>query len=204
MTCPRRIDPGTLRLVLRVELRDGEESQRLVERSREDLSLGGSQRPAPAPLRIRGELHRTLQKRRGRGEPTARLSPAGRPLQLACHVLVRSWRRKRQVPGATVWVSVGIGGVGQGEVHRPAILGGGPGVDGGSDERMPELHTHPDFDQLFGVRGRSRGCADPERVGRTPEQRHASGWIGGRGEQQSLGLLGQPVEPPPKVSLKLT
>jgi hypothetical protein len=47
----QEIDPGTLWLVLRVELRDGEESQRLVERSGEDLSLGGRQRPAPAPLR---------------------------------------------------------------------------------------------------------------------------------------------------------
>ena len=60
-----QIDSDALAFVLRVELRDGEKSQRRVERSGEDLGVGSRQRPVRAPLRILGERHRTLQESGG-------------------------------------------------------------------------------------------------------------------------------------------
>ena len=61
------------------------------------------------PRRIGGQQHRSLQERRGRGQPAAGLRPPGRPLQLRRDLLIRPGRGLGPVPGPPVRIGLRVG-----------------------------------------------------------------------------------------------
>ena len=77
-------------------------------------------RPLRRVQRQRGGL---LQERGRRGQAAARLRPAGRAFELGGDVLVRPGCGLRPVPGPPVGIELRIGGLGQGPVRLPPLLG---------------------------------------------------------------------------------
>ena len=73
------------------------------------------------PCRIGGQYYRTLQERRGRGQPAAGPRPPGRPLQLRRHLLIRPGRSLCPVPGPPVRIGDRVGHLGQRRVNPPPL-----------------------------------------------------------------------------------
>ena len=54
--------------------------------------------------------------------PAASLRSAGRAFELGSDLLVRARRRVGSVPGAPIWVCLGVGGLSEGAMHTLAVV----------------------------------------------------------------------------------
>ncbi len=118
----QEIDAGALESVQRSGLGRGSQLERCVERSGLERRLRGRKRPLRTTSSVRGQLDRALQECGGSSDPTASLRPARGQLQLDGNVLVGPRCGARSVPGASVRVDLGVGGIGEGPVDAVAIL----------------------------------------------------------------------------------
>jgi hypothetical protein len=133
------------------------------------MSLRRGQRTVRSAGRIGGQQHRTRQERRRRGQPTAGLRPARRPLQLRRGILVGPGHGLGPVPGPVLRRSLRVGGLGQGAVHRLPVRNRRRPVRYRAQQRMPESHPGAELHQARVHRGRRRlnGYAQPP--GRPPD-----------------------------------
>ena len=84
------------------------------------------------------------------------------------------------MPGATIGIGIGIGRAGQRSMYFLALAKVSCPVGGRADEWMPEPHPDPEVDQR-GLLGRpARATADPELLGRAPQQAHVAHRLGRR------------------------
>ena len=136
----------------------------------------GAEQPSRATGAVRAELGRALPGRGRRLVPAALLGPAGRGLEVGDHGGVGPVHGGGPVPGAAVGV-VGVGQrIGQGRVHLAAVGAGGGGVQGGADERVPQLDHAAGDPHQTGTLGLGQGVrADAQsRPRRAPRWRGAS------------------------------
>ena len=145
--------------------------------------LRGGERALRPARRVTGQSHRALEERRRRGEPAARLRPAGGPLELRGDRLVGPGGGLRPMPRAPIRVGLGIGRLRQRSMHRAALVERGAAVDGRAHERMPEPHVRTQRHELRGRRGRGRVRVDTEPRRRPPHQRRVADGLS-RGDQQ--------------------
>ena len=99
------------------------------------------------------------------------------------------------MPGPSVRVALGVGGIGERAVHAVAVLGRRRAVGGGPDERMGELDTPADREQPGVHRGVDSCHVDLERLGGRVEQDGIPEWLGRRGEDEELRVGRKPAEP---------
>jgi hypothetical protein len=182
-------------------LRRGQQPQHRVERPGLEADFGRGQRPLPTPRRVHGQRHRPLQERGRRGQPAARLGPAGRALELGGDLLVGPEGGLSPVPGPAVGIRFLVGGLGQGPMHRLALLRRRRPVGRRPHQRMPKQHPGADLQQ-GGLGRRARGLSrDPQSPGGTPQQHRVADRIGRRQLQQPPGVGWQDLEPPPEAGL---
>ena len=99
-----------------------DQSPGLVERSGLVLGECRGERTLRAQHRIRRQLGRALQERRGRRQATPGSSANGRRLELGRDLLVDPLHRLRTVPGAAIGIGR-YGGLGQRAMHPSMVLG---------------------------------------------------------------------------------
>src|SRR6516164_3888004 len=94
---------------------------RHVELTRLQIRLRSRKRSVDLAPPVAGMRDSAVQESGGGGEPTARLRPAGRALELQGDLLVRTRRRRSQVPRTTVWIDAPVGRLRQRQVDGPAL-----------------------------------------------------------------------------------
>ena len=105
----QQVGPGALQMVERPGLRGREQLQGLVERAGLQAGLRRGQHAFGVPGRIDGQRHRTLQERRGRGQPAAGLRAPCAALQIGGDLLVRPGRGLGPVPGPAIRIRGRVG-----------------------------------------------------------------------------------------------
>ena len=95
------------------------------------------------------------------------------------------------MPGAAIRIAVGIRGLGEGGVRRPALRLAAPLVHGRADDRIPEPDCRPDGQQLGG-----RGClyctlVESELPPGAQCERNVAGRLGSYCEEESLAIEGE-------------
>ena len=142
-----------LKLVQRAPLRSRQELLRGLRRAGLELRLRCGERPATASGRIRGQLCCSLEERGRCGDAAARLRAPGRALQLVRQGLVETRSRVRAMPRAPIGIGLGIGRLGQREVHLTAVRNGCRLVDRRAHQRVTEPHEGAEVDQPGGLGG---------------------------------------------------
>lgn len=193
---PEPVGRGLLQPVQRPEFGGGEQVGDPVRRARREMCRGRGQRP-PGPLRRVGAECGGAFQERGRGGPAAaRQGPVRRPFQRGGDRFVRTDRRVGEVPGAPVGVALGVGGVGEGAVHRPQVRGLGAAPDRRAHQRVPEPHRGAQLEQPGGHGGRRRLGSDAQRAEGAPQQQLVADRLDRREQQQGTGVGGQRVDTP--------
>ena len=165
------------------------------------LTLGGEERTLrPAP-RVGRQLDGALVKCRPRRQAAARPRSPGRAVQLGGDILVEAGCRLRAVPGATIRIDVGIGGLRESAVHAPALLRRASTVDRRTHERMNEAHLRAENNQSRGCRRRGRVRADAEPGGRPPHQHGIACRLSRRDEEQEPRRRRERRQPLPEALL---
>ncbi len=184
------LQPRALKLVERGKLGGGQQLERRVRCRGLELRLRGGQGP-PAPLRrIRGQLRRVRQERRGRCGPSTGLCPVGRALQLGGHRLVDAHRRVGEMPRRRSGsVSGSVASANARCAARRSDRGSSP-VHGGAHQWMPEADTGSDLDELRVLCRRERAPFDAEHAGGAPDERRVTDRLGRGQQQQPLRRLG--------------
>ena len=139
----------------------------------------------------------------GRHRPaaaTARSFPGA--LKVVGRGLVRAGGRLGLVPGSLVGLGR-AGGFGQAGVHALPLRERSPVVDRGTDQRMTEADHLADRDQLPLLGGGGRFDREAQVCTGLPQQARITGRVGGRGEQQGLGVGRQPLDLPEVTLLEL-
>ena len=161
-----------------------------------------------APCRVRSERRGSLEERRCRGGAAACLRSSRRPFQFGGNILVGRHHGVSAVPGPTVRIKRGIGGLRQCRMHVAALLGGGRLVGRRAHQRVAEpdpVAEIAELDQAGLFQYRRRGGADTELPGSPPKQRRVAEGLGAGQEQQSAGVEGQVLhrgaESSPRLSL---
>src|SRR5438034_8743293 len=95
------------------------------------------------------------------------------------------------------------GGRGQPVVCALALGEGRAVVDRGADQRVTKADHVADGDQLPGLSRGRRLAAESEVSARPPQQAWVTGRVGGRGQQQGLGVARQSLDLPQVTLLKL-
>ena len=178
---PQQISAGAPELVQRSDIRGGQETASHTERPGPEAGLGRDQRPGGPPGGITGQRHRALQERGGGGKAPAGARPARRKFELARYLLVRTGRRGRQMPRATIRIDLAIRRFRQRQVSRPTLGHTGGPIDGGACQGMREGHPLTDCQQP--VRRVYVEECDPESLAGASHQQ----WIPyrlGRGDEQ--------------------
>ena len=121
-------------------LRLREQSGSAVPLAREPGVLRSGGEPPAALTAMRSELCRPLQRVGRRPSTAAAARAVGGILKLRGHALVWLDSRGGQVPGPPVEVFSPSQDVREVAVNTPAARKGRVLVDGGADQRMPELH----------------------------------------------------------------
>lgn len=103
------VQSRTLELVDRPELGRGQQLRRGRGVGDVELGPGRGERALDARAGVGRQLGRPLQERRGRRQPSARLGPVGRSLQLAGHVLVRPVSGASAMPRPAIGVHPRVG-----------------------------------------------------------------------------------------------
>jgi hypothetical protein len=155
-----------------------------------------SKAPAGTLGRVGRQLGGAGQEGGGGREPTARLGPAGRPLQLGRNRLVGPRCSACAVPGPPIRVLGGVGGLGEGAMDPVAVVDRGRMVGGRADEWMGELHAPVHLEEPGLRRGDGRGHVDAKVLGGAAEQDRVAEGLGGRGQDQQPGVGGQQLETP--------
>ncbi len=165
---------------------------RAVELADLRSGLGGQRQPPGPRRRIGGELHRALVggdrvpaagHRRGRGA-----------LQLGRHLLVRSGRRRRQMPRPPVGVARTAQRVGQRPVHGQPPAEHGALVHRGAHQWMTEPDRRVDDVDQPGLLGRPQvGGRRPQRPGRLQHHTQVTAVLRRGHQQQRLGPFGKPT-----------
>jgi hypothetical protein len=83
--------------------------------------MGGGKGTASPEFRVQAELNRSLEERGRGGESASTLGAGGRSFELGRDLLIRANGRLRQVPGASIGITVGIGYRRQGSMDLPAV-----------------------------------------------------------------------------------
>ena len=107
------------------------------------------------------------------------------------------------MPGVAIGVGLGVGGSRERVVRAATFVCGRGAIDRRPHERVTELHTGPDLEQLLVRRGFRRLPSDAEGVGGAPDQRRVSGRVGGGQQRQSLRLVRQCADAPEVAGLDL-
>ncbi len=92
------------------------------------------------------------------------------------------------MPGAPIWVGLGVGSFGEGAVHAVAVVVGRRTVGGGSDEWMGELDTRPDLDQSGFHRRVGGRHVETEGLDGTTEEHSVAEGLGGGDDDQQTGV----------------
>jgi hypothetical protein len=163
--------------------------------------MGRGESALGASLGLGGQFERTLQKRRGRRRPGASLSRSGHPFELLGDGLVRSRRRRREVPDATLRIELGIGRGGERRMRGDALVGRRARVRRGAHQRVAKAHPGADLQQLFRLGRGGRVTRDAKRLRRTPEKRRIPGRVSRRHKQQSPRRLRKRAQAPRKMLL---
>ena len=179
-----------------------------------ELGLGPAERPSAA-ARLRRAEHPARScglagAERGRAvEEGCRHRPAAAttrpfpgPLEVIGRGLVRAGSRLGLVPGSLIWLGR-AGGFGEAGVHPLALRERSPVVDRGADQRMTEADHVADRDQLPRLSVGRRFDREAEVLASPPQQAGITGRVGGRGEQQGLGVGRQPPDLPEVTLLEL-
>jgi hypothetical protein len=193
----QQVHPGAGELIERpgtLILRRREQVQGVTEGAGLHVGLRRGQRALGTPRRVGGQRHRSLQERRGRGQPAAGLRPPGRTLQLRGYLLIRPGRGLGLVPGPPIRIENRVGHLRQRGVHLVPRLDRRRPVGGRTGQRMPEPHPGSKLDQPRLYRWCPRQDADAQPPGRPPDQRRVTGRIGRRQLQQPPGLVGQSLQ----------
>ena len=159
------------------------------------LRLRCGERPTTASGRIRGQLGRSLEERGRCGDAASGLRARSRALELVGQGLVETRSRVRAMPRAPIGISLGIGRLGQCEVHLTAVRNRRRLVDRRAHQGVTEPHQGAEVDQPGGL-GRSCGVrTEPEPVGRAPQQGRVAHRLGRGSQQQSPGVVRKRLEP---------
>ena len=188
-------EPRALKLVQRAPLRSRQELLRGLRRTGLELRLRCGERPATASGRIRGQLGCSLEERGRCGDAAARLRAPGRALQLVGQGLVETRSRVRAMPRAPIGIGLGIGRLGEREVHLTAVRNGCRLVDRRAHQRVTEPHKGTEVDQPGGLGGSCGVRSEPEPVGRAPQQGRVAHRLGRGRQQQSPGVVRKRLEP---------
>ena len=175
-----------LERIQRSDLRGREELVRRLGGSGLELRLRRSQRSGAAPGGIGREVGRPLEEGGRRRYATAALCPIGRAFQLAGHRLVGAERRLGAMPRPAVGVGVRIGHLGQRAMYLLPLLPRGRAVGRGARQRMTEPHPGAELDQPVRLGRRGGVGADPEHLGRTPQQGHVPDRLRRRCQEEPL------------------
>ena len=169
------------------------------------LGLRRGQRALRAARGLGRQLGRRARERR-RPPPGPRAPAPGRPSARARAATSSSrlGRRVRAVPGAAIGIDLRIGRLRQRPVRAPALLRGCRPVDRRAHERMTKPHPRAELEQTRLGRRRRRLGADPEPLGRAPQQHRLADRLGRRDQQQPLRLRRERLEPPPEALLDPT
>ena len=196
-------DVHTLGLVEEPALREGGKPQRVLTGARKIPRLRGRQRAFGPARRIRRQIHRALKKPGRGGLPTARTRSDSRALKLIRYHLVGtrprpgrdatpgdrdpprrpSPRRSPHAPGAAR----------PGTPHRYAAA-----RTSGCRNRTRTPNSHSPASSA----GAAASCTNALQLGRPPHEDRLSERIGGRNEQQPLGLGRQRPNPAPETLLE--
>ncbi len=185
----QQVHPGALQLIQRPGLRRGQQLQGRPERPGLHVGPRRGERPLGPAGRINAQQHRTLQKRRGRGQPAAGLGPVRGPLQLGRHLLIRPGCGLGPVPGPPIWLGLGVGDLSQRPVHLLPVLDRRGPVGHRAQQRVPEPHLGPEFHP------------DAQPLRRPPHQRRVAVRLGRGQQQQPPGLVRQGRQLPPEAAL---
>ena len=168
------------------------------------LGTGGGEQALSTASGIGRQHRRALEERGRRGQTSASLRAAGRPLESLGDLLVGPRRRVGAVPGATVGIDLRIGDVRQGTVHGLSLLKRCRAVGRRAYERVPKPHPSAELDQARLDPGRRSLRSDAQSLGCSPhEQRFADG-IGRRDQQQDSRVGRKGFEPPLEALLDPT
>lgn len=164
-----------------------------------ELGLGPAER-ASAAARVRRAEHPACSRglagaERGRAveegcchRPAAATTrPFPGALEVVGRGLVRAGGRLGLVPGSLIWLGR-AGDFGEAGVHPLALGERSPVVDRGADQRMTEADHIADRDQLPCLSVGRRFDREAEILASAPQQAGIPGRVGGRGEQQGLGI----------------
>ncbi len=197
----QQIRPGLLELIQRSRLRGAQQPQRRIERAGLILSLRGGECAHCARRRPGRQRGGAFEERGRRGQPAARLRPAGASLQFGGDVLIGPRCGLGPVPGPAVGIGARIGGLGDSKVGAAAVAGRGRVVDGRADQRMAEDDPAGDGEQPVCL-GRGGGVgADAKISGGPPQQRRVAGWLGRGQQEQPPGRLRERRDPPQEALL---
>ena len=197
----QQVHPGALQLIQRSGFRRGQQLQGRPERAGLQVGLRRGERPLGPAGGIDAQQHRTLQERRGRGQPAAGLGPVRRPLQLGRDLFVRAGRGLGPVPGPQVRFGHRVGDLGQRPVHLLPVLDRRGPVDRRAQQRVPEPHLGLELHQAGLDRRGGRLRPDAQPLGRPPHQRQLAVRLGRGQQQQPPGLVRQGVQLPPEADL---
>ena len=193
----------SLELVERACLRTLDEPERLVERPRLLLRLGRREGP-PGPMRGVGRQYgRALEEGCGRGETTPRLRSSCGALELRGNILVGHRGRLRSVPGASIWVDVLIGRLGECTVNLAPLVGPRGPVHRRASEWMTEHHTAIEREETVRLDRLARPLGDSEPLRRTPHEGQIADRLGRGQEQKAPRIAREPRQPPSKALLDL-
>jgi hypothetical protein len=117
------------------------------------VSENASMQPHGAFLRIRGQLRRPGQEHGLRDVAAALFRSRRGALQAGCDILIRDDGGRGAVPRRLVRVPVLPGDAGQRAMDLAPITGGGPFIDRGADQRVPERHPRLNRDDVLRYRG---------------------------------------------------
>jgi RNA polymerase primary sigma factor len=107
----------------------------------------------------------------------------------------------RAMPRTAIGIDLGIRDRCQRAVRTPPFVGGSGVVNGGTKERMTERHSCSHRNQFGPLRRCNRLDRDTKSRSGSPEKHGIAERFGSSDEQQSLRLVGKPVDLPAKACL---
>ena len=191
----QEFDARALNLVQRLGLHRGQEADRRVELAGLDGRLRRGQRALESQRWIDRERDGALQERRRSGDPTSGLRAAGRPLELGGDLFVGARGAGGAMPGPSVRVGLGVGGVGERTMDTVAVVLRRRAIGGRPDQGMRELDASAEREQS-GVHGGVDGRdVDLEGLRDRVEQHGVAERLGRRGEDEELRVGREQLEP---------
>src|SRR6266852_2266665 len=196
------LDQAEVALIVAVGGGCGQFALRAAEGSRVAAGLRRAEHPARSCCLTEAERGRAVEEscRRRRAAAAACSFPGA--LKVVSGGLVGTGGGLGLVPCSLVWLGR-AGDCCEAGVHALALGEGRPVVHRGADQRVAEADQVADRDQLPRLSGCGRLDREAEFLAGLPQKGGITGWVGGSGEEQGLGIGRQSLDLPEVTLLEL-